>query len=79
MLSSHQQKLLRRRQLHARDLLHVLWDHYKVHLADLSLVSVVVDVTNGDVVTYIEEEIYDLVWFDLNSKMRWAPVTAFTL
>ena len=60
MLFSHQQKPLVRRQLHACNLLDVLRDHYKVHLAHVQFIRVLIDVTNRYVVTCQYEGVKDL-------------------
>ena len=61
MLFGHEQESLVRRKFHARDLLHVVRDHDEVHLADIGLVCVVVDVSNRNVVTYRKLAVAELI------------------
>ena len=66
MLLSHQQVSLVRRELHACDLLHVVRDHDEIHLADVRLVRIVINVTNRNVVTYMQSvTVFQIInaWF----------------
>ena len=55
LLSQHKESLVRR-QLHARDLLQLIWHGDEVDLADVSLACAIIDVTNRNMVTWQKEK-----------------------